>query len=296
MNDPELLEKTFSTYLSSSLDNGAAKEMCGVLDYSGLKDECKALEAYLEARTISSPNAGELHWGQRKCFSGPYPPPNPELNDIWFDVVELTPMLLIPKRDDPSIGRACWIAMHPVYQWQFNGFLKCVEVGRKLIEFPSAPDYLSTERFKKRDTTKIVTNIYHDEALAYVHWFGKFLTGHFELMNANHFLNENEFSQVLPPGMLLWDEGEFPASEFVRSAFGRDTIHKELKARYDEFLLRETGENESLPNRTVFEEWERREDIGFSTCVLLELGLIEDMPSDSIFFEFQNAAPRSESG
>jgi hypothetical protein len=290
MNDKGLLKKTFQKYLNSGLDKGAAKEMCRVLDYSGLHNESKALEAYFETQTR------ETHWGQRKCYLGPIPPSNPKINDVWFDVVELTPMILISKEDDRSLDKAFWIAIHPVYQWQFQGFLGCVKVGRKLIEFPSAPDYLSAERFEGVDPTTIVTDVYHDEALAYVHWFGKFLSDHFELIHARRFLDDNEFSLLLPPGIRLWEEMEFPASEFVRRAYGDDTLNKTQEDQYQEFLLRESRENERLLNRVLFEEWERREDIGFSTCVLLELGMIEDLPRDSIFFEFQNAAPRSESG
>jgi hypothetical protein len=292
MNDQGLLEKTFQNYLSSGLDKGAAREMCQVLDDSGLHNESKALEAYLEARAISIRRSGELDWNQRKCYSGPYPPSNPSLNDVWFDVAELTPMILIPREEDPSLDRAFWLAMHPVYQWQFKGFLGCVKVRRKLIEFPSAPDYLSAERFKGVDMEKFVTDVYHDEALAYAHWFGKFLSGQFSLGDARQFLNDNEFSQVLPPGMRLWAEAEYPFSEFVRQAFGSDTMYKDREARYEEYLLRESGENENLPNRTLYEEWERRDDIGFSTFVRLHVGLIEDIPRDSIFFEFRNAATR----
>jgi hypothetical protein len=286
------IDKTFHDYLHTGLEKEAAKEMCRELKNSGLANESRALEAYLEARTISLHRLGELEWNQHKCYSGLLPPSNPNPNEIWFDVVELTPMILIPREDDQSVKRACWLAMHPVYQWQFNGFLGCVKVGRELIEFPSATDYLSSERFDGIDPLRCVTKIYHDEALSYAHWFGKFLSGPPELVNAKHFLNANEFSQVLPPGMRLWDEAEFPASEFVRSAFGRDTVNKEQKARYNEFLLRESGENRSLTDRTIYEEWEHCNDIGFSTCVPLEIGLIDDFPRDSIFFEFENAAPR----
>jgi hypothetical protein len=292
MNDWGLLGKTFQNYLRSGLDKGAIREMCRVLDDSGLYNESKALEVYLEARNISISRSGELDWDQRKCYSGLYPPQNPSLNDVWFDVVELTPMILIRGEGSPLLDHGFWLAMHPVYPWQFRGFWGSAKVRRKLIDVPSAADYLSAERIEGIDMTKFVTDIYHDEALAYTHWFGKFLSGQEELKHARHFLNENEFSQILPQGMRLWDESEFPASEFVRLAFGPDTLNKGQEDQYNEFMLRESGENKILQDRILFEEWERRDDIGFSTCVPLQLGLIDDLPRDSIFFEFRNAAPR----
>jgi hypothetical protein len=293
MNDPKLLlAKTFQNYLHSGMDKDAAKEICRVLDHSGLHNESKALEAYLEAQNISRRPSGELDWDQRKCYSGPHPPSNPNANDVWFDVVELAPMILIPREDEPSLDHACWLAMHPVYRWQFDGFLRCIKVRRKRIEFPSALDYLSADRFDDLDPTTFVNDVYHDEALAYAHWFGKFLSGQFELEDAQHFLGDNEFSVVLPPRMRLWDESEFADSEFIRLAVGSDTLYKDPDDHYNEFLLRESGDNKKLPSRMLYEEWERREDIGFSTSVPLELGLIDDLPRDSIFFEFRNAAPR----
>jgi hypothetical protein len=255
-------------------------------------DKGKALTAYLEARTTSLRRAGELNWNQRKCYSGLHPPRKPKLNDVWFDVVELTPMILVPSEDDPALDQACWLAMHPVYRWQFHGFLGCVKMGRKLIDVPSAPDYLSGERFEGTGRAEFITDLYHDEALAYAHWFGKFLSGQFELSDARHFLNDNEFSQILPQGMRLWEEAEFPASEFARLAFGSDTLNKEQEEQYNEFLLRKSGENKSLPDRMVYEEWERRDDIGFSTSMPLQLGLIDKPTRDSIFFEVRNSAPR----
>src|SRR5262245_13961627 len=123
MNDPNILGTTFQKYLQSGFDKGAAREMCRVLDHYGLQNESKALNSYLNARAVSSDRSGETDWDQRKCYSCPYPPPNPNINDVWFDVVDLMPMILISRENDPSPNLAFWLAMHPVYQWQFQGFL-----------------------------------------------------------------------------------------------------------------------------------------------------------------------------
>ncbi|MBO0800422.1 MAG: hypothetical protein J2P31_16510 [Blastocatellia bacterium] len=292
MNYLKSLEKTFHNYLLSELEKEAAIEMYQVLGRSGLHDESKALETYLEASSISPSCLGELDWDQRKCYAGKYPPPKPNLGEVWFDVVELTPMLLIPGIDEPSVDHACWIAMHPVYRWQFKGFLSCMKLGRVITQVPSAPDYLSAVRFEGEGKSEYITDVYHDEALAYAYWFGKFITDQFELSYARHYLDDDEFSMVLPPKMRLWDETEFPASEFVRTAFGSDTLNKEEEDQYAEFLLRKSGENKNLPDRTVYEEWERRGDIGFSTSVPLQIGMIDDLPRETLFFRLENAAPR----
>lgn len=291
MNEHGSLAKTFEDYLKSGLDSGATKEMCQALYYSGLHNESIALRKYLEAQAESADHPIELNWNQRKCYAGLNPPPNPNPGDVWFDVVELTPMILIPQARDVS-PPANWLAMHPVYEWQFKGFLGCVKVGGKRIEFEHPADYLSAKKFKDVGGTKFITDIYHDEALAYVGWFGKCLSDQFDLQDARAFLNDNEFSMALPPGMRLWSGMEYSGSEFVRIAIGRDTLYKEPKDRYAEFLLRESGENLSLPSRMLYEEWERREEIGFSTMVFLDPEPLSTLPSETIFFNLKNAAPR----
>lgn len=292
MNDPKILGKTFQRYLQSGLETGAAREMCRVLDHSGLQNESKALAAYLELKTASSSGFVETKWDRRKCYAGPLLPPNPEIDDVWFDVVELTPMILINADISPSLPRATWLSMHPVQLWQFQGFLGSVKVGQSLIEFPSAPDYLSAARFEGGNPTGIVTDVYHDEGLAYAHWFSKYMCDYTELRGARLLLDDAEFSLILPPGIRLWDEVDLPADEFVRVAYGKDTLDKE--DLYAEYLLRDTGENKSLPDRALFEEWERRAEIGFLTSVDLNIGLIKKVrqPSRTIYFKLLNAAPR----
>lgn len=291
MNELGSLAKTFEDYLKSGLNPGAAAEMCQALYHSGLHNESIALSKYLEAQTEGANHPIESIWNQRKCYLGLNCPLDLNPGDVWFDVVELTPMILVPRGSD-IYPPAEWLAMHPVYEWQFKGFLGCVKVGRKRIEFEHPLDYLSVERFKDIGGTKFITDVYHDEALAYAHWFGKTLSDQGDLRFARAFLSDSEFSKMLPKGMRLWDGTEYPGSEFVRTATGIDTLYKEMKDQYDEFLLRESGDNLSLPDRMLFEEWERRDDIGFSTSAFGLPKPLSTLPGKTIFFDLENAAPR----
>ena len=291
MDDRGSLAKTFEDYLKSGLDFGAAEEMCQALYYSGLHNESIALRRYLEAQAEGAERPVELNWGQRKCYSGLNLPPNPNPGDVWFDAVELAPMVLIPRKSD-IYPPAIWRAMHPVYEWQFKGFLGCVKLGRKRIELENPADYLSAKRFKDVGGIKFITDVYQDEALAYAHWFGKGLGSQSELRRARAFLDDSEFSMMLPKGMRLWNGTEYSGSEFVRTATGRDTLDKKPEDQYAEYLLRESGDNLSLPDRMLYEEWERRDDIGFSTSAFGLPEPLSTLPSETIFFDLKNSAPR----
>ncbi|MBO0859167.1 MAG: hypothetical protein J2P21_11955 [Chloracidobacterium sp.] len=291
MNERESLAKIFEDYLKSGLDPDVSAELCPALNYSGFHNESFALRKYLESQAEGADQPVELNWGPRKCYVGINLPPKPNPGDVWFDIVELTPMILIPLKSNihpPSV----WLAMHPVYEWQFKGFLGCVKLGRKRIELEHPADYLSAKRFNDLGGKNYITDVYHDEALAYAGWFGKILSGQDDLRYAKTFLNDSEFSMMLPKGMRLWDGSEFPSSEFVRTATGIDTLYKELKDQYAEFLLRESGDNLSLPDRMLYEEWERRGDIGFSTSDFGITMPLSTLPSKTIFFDLENASPR----
>ena len=295
MKNDRLLEQTFQKYLDSNLDPEIGKQLCSILPNFGLENEARSLQLYLESgNEVVGKIEGGI-WSDRRYFVGPYPPVNCQPGDLWFDVIELTLMVLIPHQSDPEMLEPnnnvlpAWVSTHPVYVWQFRAFLNLVKIGSKIIQIDSPSDYLLPHRFNSQKATDFVTNLYHDEAIAYATWFGKGMGGQFELQGARDFLFPEAFSQVLPAKMRLWDGMESPVSEFVRIAIGGNTIDKN---DYEEAELRDSGENESLPDRMLFEEWDAGENIGFCTTVNLALGLIDDSPKSTIFFDLLNRAYR----
>jgi hypothetical protein len=125
--------------------------------------------------------------------------------------------------------------------------------------FADAPDLLKPERFESMRSLAFATNVYHEEAVAYAHWFGKFLCRRFNLQAGNELLEPKIFCKILPKDLKLWDEAQYSNSEFVRIAVDRDTLYKEFD---EEFEQREQNENGAFANRMIYEEWERRP--GFS--------------------------------
>ena len=151
-----------------------------------------------------------------------------------------------------------------------------------------AADLFDPDRFTKMSSMEFVTNVYHEEAVAYAHWFGKYLCGQFELQLAEASLKPEEFLRVLPPHIRLWDEAA-AHSEFARIAVGRDSLYKDPDAELDH----QNDANKSLPDRMLYDEWERTVGVGFSTLVAAEVGLLHQVPRMAYeFIELQNAAPR----
>ncbi len=286
------LENLYRSYLESMLDPQVGKELSQALHRVGLHGEGQAIEVYFAHGPEATFNFQQSYWYGRRCFVGADLPALAEPGALWFDIVELTPMILVPGSDPTSHTLYRWVSTHPVYVWQFRTFLSLVDWHLIRTYFMKAPDLMMLDRFESMSSMAFIKNLYHEEAVAYAHWFGKFLCGQFDFQAAKKFLKPEEFSEVLPKNMRLWDEVQYCNSEFVRIAVGQDTLDKDPD---DEFELREAGENELLPDRMLFEEWEHKYEIGLSTFVLLQPGLIERIPRKAYeFLQMQNAAPRFE--
>lgn len=292
MSHKENIEKIYRHFLESELDPQVGKTLCQVLHQVGLHGEGQALEAYCKHNFQVIHDFEDSTWGKRRCFIGPDLPSQAEPGDLWFDIVELTSMILVPAPHTPmAAAMREWVSTHPVYVWQFRTFLSLVDWRLARKYFMNASDLMETNRFESMSSMAFITNVYHEEAVAYAHWFGKQLAGQFTLEAAREFSEPKEFSGMLPQNVRLWDGAEYSSSEFVRIAIGHDTLDKDPD---NEFELRESGKNQLLADRMLFEEWERRPNIGFSTAVSLQIGLIKELPRLGYeFLELQNAAPRS---
>ena len=73
--------------------------------------------------------------------------------------------------------------------------------------------YLDARRFAAVDGHHAVTDVFHDEAIAYAHWFGKSITGRFTLQAASALLFPDELDALMPPGTALWDAAEYLEGE-----------------------------------------------------------------------------------
>lgn len=288
-NTPDI-ETLYKNYLESLLAVQTGRTLYQACYQMGLQKEGQALEDYFESNAEKGKGIQGRDWNGRRCFIGAHLPPNLRPGDVWFDITEISPMILIPPSDKSSTSPGQLISLHPVYVWQFRTFLRLVDYHLVNKYFMNVPDLLQLDRFISMDNTAIVTDVYHEEAVAYAHWFGKYLCGQFDLQTAKTFLSAEDFLQVLPSHICLWDESEYPDSEFVRIAVGHNTLYKDPN---DDFDLREEKKNKNLSDRALYEEWEYNSTIGLSTLVSLEVGLMKKLPRKAYeFVEMRNAAMR----
>ena len=286
----DALQDLYRQYLASGLDPAVAGQLADVLERVGLSDVSLALRTYLQRGPGVWYQPTDGLWSGHRRQAGPRLPTDAAPGDLWYDVVELTPMVLLPGPDPTVVGSRRWVSVHPVYVWQFRTFLRLADWRVAGRYFLTVNDLLAPERFNNQRAFDYVTDVYFEEALAYARWLGKFLARQFDLQAARDFLTAPELEELLPPNLRLWDEVEPTGSEFTRAAIGRDTLDKDAD---EESELRESGENVALPDRMLYEEWDHEPNVGFSTMVLAQTGLLTDLPRMAgQFVELLNSAPR----
>jgi hypothetical protein len=289
MHKAGAIEEHFKEYLESNLDPAMADTLASSLHRLGLHDESRALRMYVENGPGTEFHFEADPWSSHRCVLGTHPPRQAEPGLIWFDVVELIPMVLISEPNEDA-DRAFLLSTHPAYVWQFLTFLRMVRFREVSTNFKRVDDLMSPDRFASMDRTAFVTDVYHEEAVAYAHWFGKYLCRRFDLRMAREVLSIEEFSSVLPYGMKLWDEVQYSLSEFVRIAVSNDTLTKDPD---EEFELQSTAAATPTPDRMVYGEWDRESYIGLSTTVFYDTGLLANLPRMAYeFLELENSAPR----
>ncbi|MGE3807222.1 MAG: hypothetical protein AB7K24_21375 [Gemmataceae bacterium] len=281
----DLLVNAYTQYHQSKLDFNAGREFSQILQRAGLFDESLALELYFRSENESVFAFQREPWTNRRCVVSLTPPVNAQFGDLWLDPVEVNVAVFVPNRPESSQQGIGWISRHPVQVWQFCTFLKLVRKGASRTEFPFPTDYLSSERFQGLSSTLFATNVYHDEAIAYAVWFGKWLTSRLDLGNARRYLRAEEFRDLLPENMRLWD-GSLDREE-LRLAIGRDCLEK-LPEDDIQMLLR--GEKLPQPDRMVYGEWERSPSIGFSSVVHSALTIDRLKKSYTSYFDLENTA------
>ena len=269
------LEDAFVGYLGSALDVGAARELVDALDAAGLGAEAAGLRRAGAGDPAVTGPAG------RRTFHGRRPPVDSGAGDAWFDPVELVHMVLVPATPDLSSDVAGWVATRPCAVWQLRAFLRLAGV----VGAGRVPHgYLDARRFAAVDGHHAVTDVFHDEAIAYAHWFGKSITGRFTLQAASALLSPDELDALMPPGTALWDAAEYLEGEREAVTWAN------LFADDDD----EDGDDRAgrPTERRKFGEWERHPHIGFATFVRLRSGLLETPTRRSYLVDLDGAAPR----
>jgi hypothetical protein len=217
MATPSSLQTAFAAYLESTLDAKQAVVLADELLRAGLANEAEGLWHFIE----QSQNKYALPAGARSgssCSVDWLPPDHPQTGDLWFDALELIPMMFVSERPGTSPDIRGWMAIRPVQVWQFRAFLQTAKPNR------IGRDRFDAERFDNMDPLAPVVSLYPSEAEAYALWFGKWSVGTGALMRADRVLNAQKRLALSLDGLRLWDlscpsSGRYVAVSFTQPMF-----------------------------------------------------------------------------
>ena len=221
---------------------------------AGLQHHAACLRAFVDVK----PRPADNPWTPSALHCGPHPPPNAVMQDVWFDTSELTPHVYLAEHEEAAEHELGWYALHPVYVWQYLGFVSNFKY--ELTRIPrmaggKSPDLFSTARMDKRTEIDYITDVYYFEAASYAAWFGKRLIGE-RIAYLADILSPALLPRAVPSNLNFWD-GIGYRREDDPTAFNLNT------ARYEDYDALETMD---LPNemKVIYEEWELSRHTGFS--------------------------------
>jgi hypothetical protein len=200
------------------------------------------LEGRLLARWNGGAHAVDTAW------LGATPPADAEPFALWLDVVELMPMLLVPRVE--AGDRLGWLAARPVERWQYGAFLELADIrfkGRELFD---------RSRLLAGPETGPVTRVLRDEADLYAHWFGKTLPDRvvWQLV-----------AEALPdePLQRRWD---------LRTEWGEEAEEGAYSLVTPDNVELDPLEGDDVP---TLDAWQAPDGVSFRTLVHDQLGLLD---------------------
>jgi hypothetical protein len=130
----DTLTIAYAEHLHRWATGSAAPRLVDALLGAGAPAEAELLRAYLDAGegwVTTSDTSGV--WQGRGCWVGARPPQEARGGDLWFDVAEVTPAVLVPRPEaevadftpdewEVMTAYVGWLSTRSVRRWQFLGF------------------------------------------------------------------------------------------------------------------------------------------------------------------------------
>lgn len=199
----------------------------------------------------------------RRLWIAPDPPGDAAAGDVWFDVVEIMPMILLPseplgwREEKPLVTYPPlqgWLACRPVAPWQYDGYrILTDQAGR---DDPGAA---------------WAAGVSQEEAVRYARHAGKTLATSFEWQAATEFVSAATLDDLWSEQFGEWSGERSDYDEELAFVVRRDTFDLDLDDILDAHEL-EGGQDPR--GWTVFSRNERQAGIGFRTTVNLQIGLM----------------------
>ena len=264
------LAALFRDYLFRDRAHGPARALASALRQEGCALQGALLDIYLEgATTPDFVPPGHGVWTGNRVFLGPTPPEQPLAGDIWFDVCELSPMLLVPRegcagrsRDELELSTEqsefySWLSILPVADWQFAVFRELAPTRGSLL----APG------FEVASAPRAAAGVTHGEARLYCNWFGKGLAGLFDWQLTVHAFADPIINAMWSGLPREW-AGDLLLNEDVLGV----ALSPETWLSDPDEMLDEAGSDHPMIQRRAT----REKTTGFRTRVYADLGVVHE--------------------
>jgi hypothetical protein len=270
------LTEAFRRFLRDRSDKAARGALVEALEAGGHRLEARLIAHWDGGLLATDIDLEGVAWSGRRAWVGPVLPDAPAAGDVWLDVCELTPMLLLPRQppEDPSeyapgvLERltpfVAWLSLRPVGRWQVAAFMAEARFAPRRVQIAPPVRVLDPERLLAGDEAGPVTRILPDEAGLYASWFGKGLSSREAWQAAQAALTSEELVALWGPLRREWAGS---VVEGVSSIVTPETADLDIRDAYDEDL------GFSGPQRIFYGEFEAPADVGLRTHVNTQVGL-----------------------
>jgi hypothetical protein len=256
-------------YAAHAAGNGDAAALAVLLRDHGYLLDAHLLERWAGGASETTVDVDGLVWSGRTARLGPRLPTQYAAGELWFDPLEVTTSLLLPRefeedysdeikeRLTPYVG---WLALRPTAVWQVAGMLAVAPLKRRVVHYdlPSPP--FDAERLLTAAEDTPARAVMADEAGLYAAWFGKSVATAEYWQAAVATLSPEELAA-------LWGANEREWADFlnegVRATVSRETVGVDLWDAYDE----------DPDGDLFFGDFATPADVGFRTAVSTQTGL-----------------------
>jgi hypothetical protein len=274
-----ILADSFKSYLLDMSSKKTQLNLLQSLTENGYVLESLMASAYFEkGEKNMRTDLENCIWAGRNAWIGSELPPHAQAGDIWMDMVEMMPMILIPFPESELVDWSeellakmgtnyAWFALRPVSNWQFKAFL-ALSV-KATCETQVLPPFPVVNQQRIIDDTMLdsdVVNVLRSEAWIYALWFNKYLGGEWEY--AYRYLTAEEINSCWGKTRKEWMD--YYIDETTSAICTPETVLFDI----DEGLESEDPEMVALAKSMICNEWKFFADVTFRTAIPVHVGLV----------------------
>lgn len=282
------LVKSYKYFLFNKTSSKTQENMIELLHQSGYRLESWLLSCYFNhGKDEVKIELDDCIWSKRKAWISSHLPTDASPGDVWMDIIEMTPMILIPTppaevaewskellnrlHNDTNYG---WVSLRPVANWQFMAFLELVVIENYDSQVPPPFQVMDTTRIiGKKESCSEVVNTIKSESDAYSLWFNKLISDPILWEYTYNFLTQREFDFLWGITKKEW------VIDFIDEATSVMRTPETILFDVADGLESEEPYSSNLARSLTCDEWTFFKNVTFRTSVSSQIGLISKWQS-----------------